>query len=158
MANDCENWVKFSHNDHAQMLGLKQAIDNCTPTKGLFSQYLPKPERYDYTWWTRRKWGTNRDVRIFKKVEINQDSIELTFDTAWEPPVAFYKYMVKQGFIIEALYFEPGMQFIGSFNNAQGDKAYNFDASNYHEIPEEYELRLGAISSIKEIFSEREND
>lgn len=158
MANDCENWVRFSHSDHQELIDLKQAIDNCAPGKGLFSQYLPKPERYDYTWWTRRKWGTGRDVRIFKKVVVNQDSIELEFDTAWEPPVAFYKYMVKQGFIVEALYFEPGMQFVGSFNNEEGDKAQTFDERSYPSIHDDIAAKFDTASRLKEMFSERENE
>jgi hypothetical protein len=37
------------------------------------------------------------------------------FDTAWAPPVNAYEKLVEMGFGVEAMYYEGGMGYAGSF-------------------------------------------
>lgn len=48
--------------------------------------------------------------------------VNLTFDTAWSPPLGFYEYLHDNfGFQIKAYYFEPGMGFAGVSINGSED-------------------------------------
>jgi hypothetical protein len=62
-------------------------------------------------------WGTKWDVNS-DNVEI-QDANTVTagFDSAWSPPVTAYERLMDLGFEVEAFYYEPGMQFVGKWDN-----------------------------------------
>jgi hypothetical protein len=79
--------------------------------------------------WCVDNWGTKWDVTSEGNgdAEISEDGLEvqLSFDSAWSPPVGFYEEMERQGFAVEAFYHEPGMAFCGRY-------ADGFD--DYHEI------------------------
>jgi hypothetical protein len=66
-------------------------------------------------------WGTKWDVSA-DNVEI-QDPNTLTagFDSAWSPPIAAYEKLLEMGFEIEAFYYEPGMQYVGKWDNGEDE-------------------------------------
>lgn len=90
------------------------------------------------TWydWQVANWGTKWDVgkeeyepeaKIKRKKGVA--SVELSFNSAWSPPVAFYEYLrTEHGFDIEAYYFEPGVGFCGVIKN---DNDQYFDIEEF---------------------------
>jgi len=76
-------------------------------------------------WWgfCTNEWGTKWDIGYDKSehdqffcVEL-EDGFSVGFSSAWSPPVEAYKKLVEMGFEIEAYYYEPSMDFCGSFIN-----------------------------------------
>lgn len=71
---------------------------------------------YCYSKW-HTKWEVEADI-----VEEYPWSIEIRFDSAWAPPIGVYEELHKQGFDVQARYYEPGMCFGGIVTAMQGDE------------------------------------
>lgn len=74
-------------------------------------------KRYGYkSWydWSIANWGTKWDV----DAEVTDESaklVTLRFSSAWSPPLAAYAALERQGFEVDALYHESGMDFAGRY-------------------------------------------
>lgn len=93
--------------------------------------------------WCVENWGTKwdfgRDVEYngnkakIKKRKNGTKYVELSFDTAWGPPLGFYAHAHDTlGFEVRAYFFEPGMGFVGATHN--GDE----NVINIREFDEEW--------------------
>ena len=83
--------------------------------KELFSLVHPKPDDIDDWYsWNVNNWGTKWDTNA-EIVEVTEDSISLSFDTAWAPPIAFYDRLRELGFEVNATFLETGMMFVGEY-------------------------------------------
>lgn len=113
--------------------------------------------------WCYRNWGTKWDTTINDDldrliVEVQEDnSQEVTvvlsnFDTAWSPPIEIYQELEKQGFFIEAEYYESGSCFYGYYTAGADD--YN-EYSSYSDIPD-YIKTIFAVENWEE--DEETND
>lgn len=81
-------------------------------------------EKYGYSTWYEHniaQWGTKWDVNA-DNVEI-EDANTLTagFDSAWAPPIRAYEQLIELGFDLVAFYYEPGMVFVGKWDNGVDD-------------------------------------
>src|SRR6056297_324633 len=78
-------------------------------------------EKYGYeSWydWNIAHWGTKWDIsKGDLEAEANGNSLELTFDTAWSPPVEAMETAEEQGFKVELLFYEPGVGFCGIYED-----------------------------------------
>jgi hypothetical protein len=103
---------------------------------------------YDYC---VNEWGTKWDVGGDGD-QASQDSptdLRMNFDSAWAPPTEAYAKLMEQGFEILAYYYEPGMNFVGKWDE-NGDDCY--------EIPETVEAIEEVIpSDIEQCFNLIEN-
>lgn len=102
--------------------------------------------------WRLSNWGTKWDISAHDIHDIKQsledlknstsidETISIYFNTAWNPPIAFYTALEEIGFSVVAYYFEPGCLFYGDF--ADGCNSYN-DYNKLSEIPEEYSEMFG---------------
>lgn len=73
------------------------------------------------TWhdWAAANWGTKWDPSS-EDYHVSVDetqAISVGFDTAWSPPIEFYKAVEEAGLSVDAKYYEPGMCFYGYFQN-----------------------------------------
>lgn len=125
MPNWCMNAIAISHPDKAQMSRLISVLQD---RDGLFNTFVPQPEDIGDGWydWRYENWGTKWDVAVGRDeyIEFDGNSDEgITFriDTAWAPPIKFYKAMKRKGYKIEATYYEPAMCFIGSWYDGADD-------------------------------------
>lgn len=66
--------------------------------------------------WSIAKWGTKWDSGLDRN-SIDGDTIEFCEDTAWGPPLEFYRHMEELGFEVNATYSEEGAGFYGSFSD-----------------------------------------
>jgi hypothetical protein len=159
MPNYCQNYVELFHDDSSM---LTKVIDAANKNE-LFQQFVPMPEelrnttspstlnselviKYGYdNWydWAIANWGTKWEV-VDPIVEGNGDSVTLTFDTAWSPPMAFYEALNKQGFIVDALYSEEGMGFAGHYTTEEGDNDIELEFRNT-----DFQETINEINDIK---------
>ena len=64
--------------------------------------------------WCVANWGTKWDVEVMD-CEFDGTTLSTSFDSAWSPPIAFYEYLKTQGFEVSANYYEPGLDFAGTW-------------------------------------------
>jgi len=145
MPNWCSNSLTLSHDNPDMISRAKKAFEE----SNFFNEFVPvpkdlcisadvggdTPEQIDnlkthgYTdWYTfcLENWGTKWDVSNgFINCE-EPTCIDVGFETAWSPPIAFYKKMEELGFSISADYREEGMGFIGEYSDGV-DECYDYD-------------------------------
>jgi len=73
--------------------------------------------------WRLQNWGTKWDVggETAGHVDrLSENSVYFAFESAWSPPVEFYSFLVEElGFTVDAMYYEPGMNFAGRFYDGE---------------------------------------
>lgn len=86
----------------------------------------------DWFDWRVDHWGTKWDFGRAKYAEQHDNPeiktkpdgtlyVELSFDTAWSPPLGLYTHLTLQGFGVKAYYFEGGMGFCGIWHDNVDD-------------------------------------
>jgi hypothetical protein len=149
MPNWCANSTTFKHEDPEQITRMKTAFLE----DKLFTEFAPAPTDLGEYWyhWCIENWGTKWDVNGSDDgvVDLKENEITLYFDTAWSPPLEFYIALEDLGFTVEGYYYEPGMNFVGKWDE-NGDDCY--------EIPETVEAIEEKIpSDIEQCFNLIEN-
>ena len=80
------------------------------------------------------------DAQVFNHIVPRPlEEVSMNFDTAWSPPTTLYETMVDDGWGVRAFYHEPGMVFIGMFEDGS-DNYYEYDNTDRESIenlPEE---------------------
>ena len=124
MPNWCDNSLNISNS--------KEKIDQLEKVlQGdgeVFSFLRPCPETENDNWyeWNCLNWGTKWEMSLIDW-DRDGDSIWISFNTAWAPPIALYEYLASEGWDIEAYYNEGGMGFCGRYTNKMGDDYYEYD-------------------------------
>ena len=113
-----------------------------------FGFFVPETWDEDNWYWSRvEAWGTKWDASMHDWHWVDDTTVVMTFDTAWSPPIATYEAMSEQGWLVSATYHEPGMCFVGSWNDETESDHYDYadcdtpeDVRNYigTELDDEY--------------------
>lgn len=154
MPNWCSNYVSMTHDDAAMLERARTAfargellnefipcpqdlLDTIAGSYGdpeqqeaLRLREASNLEKHGFrNWydWSVAHWGTKWDIGSEEGAEIVGDVLQLTFDSAWSPPIEAYQRLEELGFAVEAFYYEPGMAFCGSWING---------ADEYIDIPQ----------------------
>lgn len=122
-------------------------------------------EKYGYANWYDycvAEWGTKWDCGEQGASDIHPDGrmLHTFFDTAWSPPIGAYEKLEQLGFRVNALYYEGGMAFAGSYGE-YGDSELNLEGMSADEIERDYpELDdcFGISESIREYEAEEEEE
>ena len=92
----------------------------------LFNEFVPRPKEEEENWhaWNNEHWGTKWDAdfdNYLENIENDEDIdlLNLTFNTAWGPPIDFYRAMTKLGFEVSASYTEEEGEYEGGFENGE---------------------------------------
>jgi hypothetical protein len=107
------------------------------------------------------RWGTKWDVDAYEgeNVKVENGVLEFGFDSAWSPPIGIYEELVEQGFSVRAYYNEPGMVFVGKWEDGD-DEFYEYggetSATVRDVIGEELDDMFGISESMAE-YEEEEN-
>jgi hypothetical protein len=138
------NWC---NNDALLIAPTKEQIDNLVASletsnnERFFNALRPRPEDCNDHWyeWNTSKWGTKWDTDPQEATRIDDVTLYLVFDTAWGPPLELYNYLFEQGWDVTAKYHEPGVGFVGEYDNSINDTwEYSYDdESTIDDIPEE---------------------
>lgn len=158
MPNWCENTITI--------VGSKDMLDDFEEHKLNFNHYVPRPVEEENNWyeWNCENWGTKWEVEPNDVNIINRDDekIELEFQTAWCPPIAFLKKLclMYSKIYIECNYVEEGSLGRGIYifiKNNEQLKETHFNWSQpyeYDAIPElEGEEVVGTIVKDEEVKS-----
>ena len=139
MPNWCYNHVELTHDDVSKIDALEQELQKVNKEGRSiaepFNHLRPRPADQEENWydWNCNHWGTKWDANIIDWERID-NTIRLSVDTAWSPPVALYEYLDEQGWNIEAYYHEPGMCFAGSYISGWGEEYGEYDISDLESI------------------------
>lgn len=144
MPNWCSNGLTLTHSDPAM-------IDRVVKGKeGLLQEFIPCPqelidtvsgfvgegqdaldakqkanvEKYGYaTWYDHNvnEWGTKWDVSADSIERLDDNTVQLSFDSAWAPPTGAYEKLMELGFGVKAYYYECGMCFVGKWEDGVDD-------------------------------------
>ena len=139
MPNWCNNTFKITGPTAKIQALWDQAQKDEKDGGGLLQAMHPMPEFKndgDSTmpnWWNWRvsNWGTKWEVStegMEFKVEGDTATLSGWFDSAWAPPVnAFAVYCDEHNDVAARLsYFEPGMCFVGVWDNEVGDECHEY--------------------------------
>lgn len=128
MPNWTSNNLTLTHTDPAMIERAVAAYG----AERLFSEFVPRPPEQEDNWysWNTENWGTKWDTGNSHDEIDRSDphTVELTFDSAWSPPIQFYRRLTDLGFTVRASYYEPGMAFCGEYTSDGDD--------DYYSIPE----------------------
>ena len=145
MPNWCNNGITLRHADPAM---IDRVIKG---KEGLLQEFIPCPqelldtvagflgedqraaheaqqranlEKYgakDWYDWNVANWGTKWDFALENIDRPDANTLTAAFDSAWAPPIQAYERLCALGFEIEAMYYEPGMAFVGKFTGNSED-------------------------------------
>jgi hypothetical protein len=158
MPNWCNNGVTITHEDPEKIAALAQAmkenrfLDHVIPVpaalketiSGSFGDADKQAEleaktadniaKYGYGNWYDfcvARWGTKWDVDLAGTVNVSECGtiVDAGFDSAWSPPIGVYEELGEQGYGVCAYYYEPGMVFVGKWEDGV-DECYEFSGEN----------------------------
>ena len=128
MPNHTDNRVILSHDD-SQQIDMIYNIMNTEDTP-LCQTLIPMPQELEGTqafsggpnWygWRLDNWGTKWDVYETHCTRIDANTLQLTFYTAWSPPIFVYDKLVEMGFEVSARYLDEGWMYIGEYIDGNG--------------------------------------
>lgn len=98
------------------------------------------------------RWGTKWDACEPCVIRVSDDTLSVSFDTAWSPPIAFYEAITELGFVVKALYYESGMSFCGSWDDGI-DEYFNIEGNSdwvEENIPSEIDQAFCISESMAE--------
>ena len=76
--------------------------------------------------WTLNNWGTKWDVHGNAHMGVDKQYINISFETAWSPPIQVYEHIYKNYKCdIKANYDEPGMGYYGMWINGH-EESYEY--------------------------------
>jgi hypothetical protein len=151
MPNWCSNGVTITHEDTAKIAALAEAFkegkfcnhvipvpedlqivagrvgadDNAEQIE-LERRTKENLEKYGAGNWYDfcvSRWGTKWDVTDECGVDITNDgrTMSASFESAWSPPCGVYEELVDQGYEVIAYYYEPGMGYVGKWEDGIDD-------------------------------------
>lgn len=136
MPNWCDNTLTIR--------GSKETIDGIEKVvvedgENKLLQHLAPIGEWDYDK-AVSQWGTKWDVSVMTHERVDDQTIEMCFDSAWSPPLKAYETWLDtqtdDAASITAHYFEPGMGFAGYYENGI-DEYYEWSTKEeLNEVPE----------------------
>jgi len=162
MPNHTDNRVILSHDD-SQKIDMIYNIMNTDDTP-LCQTLIPMDEALldndahaDDGWYTWRlqNWGTKWDVYESHCTRIDANTLQLTFYTAWSPPIPVFDKLVDMGFEVNARYLDEGWMYAGEY--VDGDDWTTDDVESLPETYPDLDLEFG-ISEHMATWAEENED
>ena len=162
MPNHTDNRVTLYHKD-SQQIDMIYNIMNTDDTP-LCQTLIPMDEALldndahaDDGWYTWRlqNWGTKWDVYESHCTRFDANTLQLTFYTAWSPPIPVFDKLVDMGFEVNARYLDEGWMYAGEY--VDGDDWTTDDVESLPETYPELDLEFG-ISEHMATWAEENED
>ena len=185
MPNWCNNTVSIAHQDPEKLRALVAAVnegkfcnhviptpedlnivagrvgDDTNPDQiELERRQKENLEKYGAKDWydfQTSNWGTKWDVDPYEKVEFDPQGVTFGFDSAWSPPMGVYEELVNQGFSVTAYYYEPGMGYVGKYEDGCDD-CYDYSGHNSKTVVDCIGEELDEMFGISESMAEYEDE
>jgi hypothetical protein len=119
MPNHTDNRVILSHDDSQQIDNIYNVMN--TDDTELCNYLVPEPRDdageptsgwYD---WRLQHWGTKWDIYNATCERMDANTLVMSFDTAWSPPIPVFDKLVDMGFEVNARYLDEGWLYIGEY-------------------------------------------
>ena len=138
MPNWCLNNVTLKHDDVEVVDGLYEVLEKNPEQQELFQYLRPRPESESENWysWNLENWGCKWDVSVYDFDREDENTIRMSFDSPWGPPIAMYEFLESEGWSVDAMYDEGGMAFCGAFRDGYNDH-YEYSDMSADEIDEQ---------------------
>lgn len=131
MPNWCYNTASLYNEDKTKIDALEAELqkEDAQPLNHL----CPNPSgEWEYEW-SVNNWGTKWDITPSDWERTDDNTIVMHFDSAWSPPTSIYQFLENEGWSVRALYHEPGMGFVGKFEDGFDDY-YEYDISDRESV------------------------
>lgn len=177
------NWVENSlkiQGPKTKVVALLNTIkaEQDNPSGGVCSAILPMPEHIstgggggetfmpEWYRWRTNNWGTKWDFGpidepVLEDIDDDTAAIHMEFDTAWAPPTKIYDVLVNRGFNVTAEYHEPGMGYVGAYEDGF-DETYEYTDSSAatvtKDVPEMLVNKYGLVEVLEGYENEEEED
>lgn len=184
MPNWCANGVEISHENPAKIKALADAmmegkfcnfaipvpedlnitagfVGDPEEQKKLEEATARNLEKYGYGNWydfCTGRWGTKWDVDC-QGIDVSEDGkmVTASFDSAWAPPTGVYDALVDEGYSVTAYYYEPGMCFVGKYEDGCDDY-FEYGGETSKTVREAIGEELDDYFCISENMAEWEED
>ena len=153
MPNHTENRVILSHNDSQQIDAIHNVMN--TDNAELCHHLIPEPLDdngvsaegwYD---WRCDNWGTKWDIYNTQCSRMDDNTLVMSFNTAWSPPIPIFDKLVDMGFEVDARYLDEGWMYIGEYVN--GEDWSTQDVDNIGSIRPELDDEFGISQMVEEM-------
>lgn len=118
----------------------------------LEAQQASNRAKYGFpTWyeWSIHHWGTKWDVTADTCERVDENTVHLSFDSAWAPPIDAFRTLETLGFNVQAFYNEPGMCYCGIYENGV-DESIEYGSATADTVREVVGERLDNYFAISE--------
>jgi hypothetical protein len=190
MPNWCSNHITVRGTNPAEIKRLADAFDNgefcgavvpMPEELNITSGFLGDPveqaelerkskanlEKYGYANWydfNVANWGTKWEIGgngDTAEIDVDGLSFSASFESAWSPPTRVCEALAEQGFDVTLYYYEPGMGFVGKWEDGCDDY-YEFSGENSDTvraaIGDELDDMFGISESMAEYEAENEEE
>ena len=156
MPNWCANTLTIS-GDKEKIIKFNTQLEESNG-KDFFDVFVPNAEKAgrekDFYSYNQETYGCKWNCDASDWELITETELRILFDSPWGPPIALYDEIVSQGFNVLAEYFEPGMCFLGRYEDSN-DFYYEYGNINtveelYEEIPADLIESWNIVECIKE--------
>lgn len=131
MPNWCYNSATLYNEDKTKIDELEQELSK--EDSQVLNYLRPNPSgEWDYNW-SVENWGTKWDVTPQDWERQDDNTIVMHFDSAWAPPTVIYEFLTEEGWSVRAYYHEPGMVFIGKYEDGFDDY-YEYDITDRESV------------------------
>jgi len=159
MPNWCDNSVTLRHDDKSKIDALEAALAD-KENQQVLQHLRPNPTgEWDYGW-SVENWGTKWDIQVHDWDREDDNTIWISFDSAWAPPTAIYEYLYREDWEVDAKYHEGGMAFCGMFTHGV-DEYFEYssdDLESIEALPEDLQDFTGLIDYFHDREAEREQE
>jgi hypothetical protein len=129
------------------------------------AQQKTNVEKHGYKDWYDfcvAEWGTKWDCGEQGASDIHPDGkmLHTAFDSAWSPPVNAYAKLEQLGFRVNAMFYESGMAFAGSYSDGNCDD-FNLEGMSADDVENHYpelDEAFGISESMREYEAENEEE
>lgn len=111
----------------------------------------------DWYDWNIANWGTIAAFGLENIDRPDANTVTAAFDSAWSPPIDAYAKLLELGFEIEAMYYEPGMCFVGKYDNGH-DECIEYAQFNSETVREAIGEELDDYFGISEEMAQYEEE
>ena len=157
MPNHTDNRVILSHDDSQQIDAIYNVMN--TDDTELLNHIIPMPPEEEIAsgWydWRLEHWGTKWDIYNATCERMDANTLVLSFDTAWSPPIPIYDKLVEMGFEVNARYLDEGWLYVGEYIDGN-----DWSTGDVESVVTEYpdlDLEFGISDHIAEYAEENED-
>jgi len=134
MPNWCNNTLEVCHSKE-KIDALKSFLDE-TKGENFFDFFVDPASGDDWYTYNISNYGVKWNCNAFQWTRSDEETLLISFDSPWGPPIQLYENMLTGDYQVYAEYNECGMCFVGRFQDGV-DESYEYsDLDSLKKIPD----------------------